>query len=71
MEQEIAYWKVTYRNIESNERWTVVKCPIEMDEYDIISKIMEDSEVSQVYSVVEMCVNDYDYGRDFTTEDEF
>lgn len=66
MEQEIAYWEVTYRNTESEERWTVVKCPIEMDEYEIMSKMMDDSEVAQVYSAVE--TNMTDYGRDFTIE---
>ena len=68
MEQEIAYWEVTYRNTESEERWTVVRCPIEMDEYEIMSRMMDDSEVAQVYSAVETSMTDY--GRDFTIESE-
>jgi hypothetical protein len=68
MEKEVTYWEVTYMNTESNERWTVVKCPIEMDEYEIMSRMMDDSEVAKVYSAVEITMTDY--GRDFTTEAE-
>jgi len=38
-----------------------------MDEYDILSKMMNDTEVSQVYSAFETNTNDY--SRDFTNED--
>jgi hypothetical protein len=67
MTEEITYWEVSYKNIEGDTKWTVVKCPIDMDEYDILSKMMNDTEVSQVYSAFETNTNDY--SRDFTNED--
>jgi hypothetical protein len=39
-----------------------------MDEYEIMSRMMDDSEVAKVYSAVETTMTDY--GRDFTTEAE-
>lgn len=64
-QQGIEYWYVEYRNTEGEPRWSVIKCLASMGEDEIKSRMMDDSEVAEVYSLV--ITTDTDYGRDFTT----
>jgi hypothetical protein len=64
MEEGIVYWEVNYKNTEGDRKWSVIKATIHMDEDEIISKMLDDSDVVHVYSANETDMDDY--GRDFT-----
>lgn len=63
---ESIYYVVEYRNVEGDDRWTIVKAPEDMEESEIEYRMMNDSEVARVNEIYE--TNNTDYSRDFTDE---
>lgn len=55
---ETIYWQVTYLNIEGDKKITIIKS--NLNEYQTRERLLEDSEISQIYSMVETGDTDYD-----------
>lgn len=66
MENDFTFLEINFRNSEGNDRHTIAKVPLNWNEAEIRSQMMNNIDVAEVYSMYEtICEND-DYGYDFT-----
>jgi hypothetical protein len=64
---EYNYWEINYISCEGNKRWTVVRTPIDWEEYDVRDRVPMGGcgdDVSEIIEIFE--TNNNDYGWDFS-----
>ena len=64
--EEYTFLEVNFRNIEGDDRWTIVKVPMNWDESEIRNSMMNDREISEIYNMFETGCSDDNYSWDFT-----
>lgn len=64
--EENTFLQVNFINIEGDERWTIVKVPMEWDESEIRNSMVNDREISEIYDMFETGCDDDNYSWDFT-----
>lgn len=70
MDDEYSYFEINYISCEGNSRWTIVRCPLEWDEYDLRRAIQMGGvgdDPAEITSITPACSSDYDYGADYTS----
>lgn len=64
--EEYTFLEVNVRNTEGDDRWTIVKVPMNWDESEIRNSMMNDREISEIYNMFETGCSDENYSWDFT-----
>lgn len=64
--EEYTFLEVNFRNTEGDDRWTIVKVPINWDESEIRNSMINDREISEIYNMFETGCSDDNYSWDFT-----
>lgn len=67
--EEYSYWEIEYVSVEGNERWTIVRAPIDWEEDDVRNRVPLGGcgdDVSRITSISE--TSDCDYSWDFCEE---
>ena len=64
--EEYTFLEVNFRNIEGDDRWTIVKVPMNWDESEIRNSMMNNREFSEIYNMFETGCSDDNYSWDFT-----
>lgn len=74
MDREYKYWEVWYISCESNERWLIVKTPVDWEDYDVESRLPLGGcgdDISEVTSINESCNEDYSWDLcDYKSEED-
>jgi hypothetical protein len=65
-DEEYTFLEVNFRNIEGDDRWTIIKVPMNWDESEIRNSMMNDREITEIYNMFETGCSDDNYSWDFT-----
>lgn len=63
---EATYWEIWYKSVEGNTRWAIIKAPADLSEYDIKSRIIDNSggcgdDVNEIISLHETYEQDWSW----------